>query len=264
MRIAVCDRDDETRHQIRQLLSTKANFASLGRQSLVCYQNVQQLLSDYKSKIAYDLLWLSVDNQGLKVAEEIRRLDKEVLIIVIADDAEQIIQAFHINAFVYLQKPLRAAEAEEEFRRAVETYRLRHFCCRFTTNRQQLHISIEQIAFLECKGRSLDIYTMDHHRINVPGKMKEAEEALRSWGFIRTHKSFLVNVAYIEAIGQRDVQLSLRYKEQPILVDVSERRRAQLRQVFLLYQAGQLVLTRQALPVSDQEDGIFRDEECPL
>ena len=105
---------------------------------------------------------------------------------------------------------------------------------------------------------------MDHHRINVPGKMKEAEEALRSWGFIRTHKSFLVNVAYIEAIGQRDVQLSLRYKEQPILVDVSERRRAQLRQVFLLYQAGQLVLTRQALPVSDQEDGIFRVEECPL
>ncbi len=266
MRIAICDHDPQTLYLIRQLLYAKPAFAALGRQSLVYYQEAKQLLQDYQQRIAYDLIWFAVEAEaaGLALAEEIRRLDRDVLFIVLAENDQAVIPAFHLGAFVYLQKPLKMQEVENELKRAVENYRLRHYCCQFFLDDQQLTISIEQIVFLESKGRSLDIYTADHHRINVPGKMQEAEEALTSWGFVRTHKSFLVNLAYIENIGQRDVVTSLRRYGQPVLVDVSERRRPKLRKLLHLYRTGGLMLTRDPLPFTEEEKGIFHIEACPL
>lgn len=267
MRIAVCDRDPNTLYQLRQLLHMKPVNMALGRQSLVYYQEAWQLLEDYHHNIAHDLLWLSVeakDSRTLEIAAEIRRLDPAVLIIILAENDQAIIPAFHLGAFVYLQKPLQLVEVEAELKRAVESFRLRHYCCQFVLEDQKLSISIEQIVFLESKGRSLDLYIADHHRINVPGTMKEAEEALRSWGFIRTHKSFLVNLAYIEAIEQRDIRTTLRWQGRPIMVDVSERRRSQVRQQLLLYQAGQLSLAKAPLPYGSDAGGIFQIEACPL
>lgn len=267
MRIAICDRDQNTLYQVRQQLYAKPVSQALGRQSLVYYQEARELLKDYRSRIAHDLIWLAVepeDTAVLETAFEIRRLDPAVLIIILATNAEAVIPAFHLGAFVYLQKPLQAQEVAGELKRAMEQYRLRHYCCQFVLEDQKLSISIEQIVFLESKGRSLDLYMADHHRINVPGTMKEAEEALRSWGFIRTHKSFLVNLAYIEAIKQRDVLTSLRWQGEPIMVDVSERRRPQVRKWLLLYQAGQLPLAREPLPYGDEVGGIFQINACPL
>ena len=256
MRIAVCDSEEGTLYMIRQVI--RQTQAQLREEPLVYYDSQQALGEDYRCGVRYDLIFLAAE--ALEAGRLIRQMDKAVLLFLLGADYQRLIEAFHLKAFVFLLKPLDKKQLRQEISRALETYQAAHYCCQFTGEKRPLSISIEHIVFIESKGRSLDVYTSDHHRLNVHAKMADAEAALASWGFVRCHKSFLVNVAYVKEVGQRDMITSLWENGQPVLVDVSERRRAQVRQVVLDHQAGRISWPR--TPIAESAAGDIEVGQC--
>lgn len=65
------------------------------------------------------------------------------------------------------------------------------------TGRGTYFFSPEQIIRMEAKSNYTTIYFLDHKPILMARVLKDYEEILEPFGFVRTHRSHLVNKKYI-------------------------------------------------------------------
>ena len=68
-------------------------------------------------------------------------------------------------------------------------------------------LRVEDIVYIETNRHKNVFYTIDG-AYNIYRKMDELEEDLQGMGFVRTHRSFLVNMRYIEKINSYIVTLT--------------------------------------------------------
>lgn len=61
--------------------------------------------------------------------------------------------------------------------------------------------AVNSIRYFEVKGHQVTAF-FDDTEEHVSGTLNEYEERLKDFGFIRIHKSFLVNFRYIESVGK--------------------------------------------------------------
>ena len=66
---------------------------------------------------------------------------------------------------------------------------------------------VNSIRYFEVKGHQVTAF-FDETEERVSGTMNEYEERLKDVGFIRIHKSFLVNFRFIESVGKNNVTLT--------------------------------------------------------
>lgn len=67
--------------------------------------------------------------------------------------------------------------------------------------------SVKNIRYFEVKGHNVTAF-FDETEERVSGTLNEFEKRLKDVGFIRIHKSFLVNFRFIESIGKTTVTLT--------------------------------------------------------
>jgi two-component system LytT family response regulator len=67
----------------------------------------------------------------------------------------------------------------------------------FSTPRGTYFFAPEQIIRMEAKSNYTSVYFIDHKPILQAKVLKEYEEILERFGFLRTHRSHLVNKRYI-------------------------------------------------------------------
>ncbi|WP_420384772.1 LytR/AlgR family response regulator transcription factor [Roseivirga sp.] len=177
-----------------------------------------------------DLIFLDIhmpEVSGLVLASS---LDKNIKIIFTTAHREYAIQGFDLQAVDYLLKPI----SPERLRKAVDKYIRERGSEHEGSNRQQRFIDIssdrrvkrvptDEIMLIE----SLNDFVIVHckeEQIKTRMNISTMEELIGS-GFIRTHRSYIVNKAYVKAYNKeyvqlegREIPLSRKYKESALLM----------------------------------------------
>lgn len=215
LRIAVCD-DEEN---IRTYLS-----ALVERQGVECEITEYASAGDYlASGTEYDLLILDIelggrssDMDGLSLARRIRdmELERQPIILFITGHEKYVYDAFDVNAFQYLVKPVDEHKFAEVFRRAVSGILSE-------AERQKKALMIQYAGM----GRAIpfqDIYYMEsqNHKIVLHLKSGELEyyaklgdlEKELQGQFCRIHKGYLINLSFVEEYSRTEVTLTNREK----------------------------------------------------
>ena len=115
MRIAVCDDEKES----RELLGSKAGKMYPDAEILL-YGSGDELLAANAPDV--DILFLDIQmtgQDGMETARELRRSDRDVILIFVTALEEYVFQAFDVGAFHYLVKPIGDEKFEEVLRKAV-------------------------------------------------------------------------------------------------------------------------------------------------
>lgn len=68
-------------------------------------------------------------------------------------------------------------------------------------------LKVENIIYIET-NRHKNIFHTNNETYSIYKKLDELEEALRGYGFVRIHQSFLVNMRYIKKISSYVMYLS--------------------------------------------------------
>ena len=115
---------------------------------------------------------------GMDTAAQIRKKDTKTPIVFISTSEEFGVQSYRVLAFDYL---------------------LKHYIT-VTYSGTETKILLSNIQCLESNLRKV-IFTLSENReIEVVGKLTDYEEFLLHHGFCRCHKSYLVNMEYIDSI----------------------------------------------------------------
>lgn len=184
-----------------------------------CKEGIQ-LVKEVKPQLVFLDIQMS-DGTGFNFIEEIDEINFEVIFVTAFD--QYAIRAIRFSALDYLLKPVNP----QELIQAIEKYKERVLA---GTISKRLDVLLQNIApgkakpqkivlstsegfhvinpddIVRCQSDSYytNFYFIDGKRIIVSKTLKEYEELLHDFGFVRPHKSHLLNMKYIKSYVRAD------------------------------------------------------------
>lgn len=195
LHIAYAEDDPSTRAQIQEYLERYAKGTmEISVQSFV---DGRQLLEQYTP---CDILLLDVEMphvNGMDAARQIRKRDKNVIIVFLTNLAEYAIQGYEVNALDFILKPIQYYAFSLRLDRAVErlqSHETRRIMIQLPEGRK--YLETDQIYYLETLSKQLIYHTRMGDYV-TRGSLKKAEEELADYHFARCNQCYLVNLDYV-------------------------------------------------------------------
>lgn len=149
-----------------------------------------------------DLLLLDIrmpHPDGMETARELRRRGFRGFLVFVTILHEPVFQAFEVQAFDYLVKPLRADAFRRTMCRLLPALRGRGGHSLLVQKGAEQHIvPFADICYCEVIGRKIYLHLKDSAILDYYGTMETLEQKLDG-RFFKCHRSYLVNLAYLES-----------------------------------------------------------------
>lgn len=203
MNIAICDDEEIIREQIKGLIEKqKAGFY------FDTYKTGEELLAAGKH---FDVIFLDIQmdgKNGIETARELRKREEDAILIFITGIREYVFEAFDVAAFHYLLKPIEESRFTEVFGRAVKEAgkRKEQEQLFIKTRNRNITLDMKEILYVENRGKKLEIHTTKE-TLEIYAAMSKLEERLND-KFYRSHRGYLVNMAYITEYSIDSISLS--------------------------------------------------------
>ena len=171
------------------------------------FQSGRELLLALES---FDIVFLDIMMQGLdgmKTAQIFRRKVPDKILIFVSVSTKYVFDAYDVEAFQYLLKPVDDRKLKRVLQKAVRktVSRSQEFMV-VSRERQKQKVFLDDIYYFEIKGRIVDVHWMEGI-FTYYGRIGELEDKLRDKGFFRCHKSYLINLKYVDAYTRQEVIL---------------------------------------------------------
>lgn len=143
--------------------------------------------------------------QFLKLIEDFEIGHSGCPVILFSETCESIQNTLYLRPYRYLTTPLEYPLLRE----ALDSFYSDYHCCDnviITCSRSAYRVSIRKIMYIEAQKKCCDIVSNDE-TITVNKLLKEIEAQLPGVTFFRPHRSFYVNLEYVESYNRQNVFL---------------------------------------------------------
>lgn len=230
LKVAICDDESLMAGEISSRLSRYMEDRRAAPYSVGSFSSGRSLL---ESGCDFDVIFLDIRMEGadgLETARALRERGGRSLLIFVTVLKECVFDAFEVEAFDYLVKPLDADRFRRTMDRALRTLERRAAervvvrrgtCCEV--------IPLTQIVYCEVQGRKVYLHQTDGTVTGYYDRL-EALERRMDGRFFRCHRSYLVNLEYVRGCGGGQAALPGGVK-----IPVSRLRERELAQALLRY-----------------------------
>ncbi len=211
LHVILCDDDSKILENYQTMLEQIANKHQLDL-SFRCFGSAEAMLFALEDNNHADIVYLDVQMDGLngiEAAKKLRAMGSQAQIIFLTNSREYVFDSFDAAPLQYLLKGGFTDEKfEQVFLKAVQLSSQNvgelFECMR---GAERITIPIRQIAYFEVAKRIITVHYKGG-KFDFYSSMDELENRLLKKGFVRTHRSFLVNLARIRRLGQDDLELT--------------------------------------------------------
>lgn len=137
---------------------------------------------------------------GMSAAEEIRKIDSEVVIIFITNMAQYAIRGYAVDALDYVLKPVSYFAFSQRLSRAIGRMKKRERkLISVNIKGGTIRLDVANIYYIESQGHNLIFHTASGAH-EARGTMQEAEQKLCGMNFFRGNKGYLINLAHVDGV----------------------------------------------------------------
>lgn len=210
--IFLCDDNKEILNQYAGLLEriAKKNNIDITISSFHSGEELLFHLSDFPNQA--DIIYLDIlmrQLTGMATAKRLREIGCKSEIIFLTTSEDYVYDAFDIAAVQYLLKSSTSTERfEQVFLRAVELVQEKVSDMFHCESGNILHIiPIKNITYFEIWKRVVTVHYNKTEHIEFYSTMEQLEDQLLVKGFVRVHRSYIVNLPYITKFQQNNLLL---------------------------------------------------------
>lgn len=206
LRIAVCDDEMQICEVMRDKLQ-RHYFAENINLSIQTFYSGEDLLKSNLNHI--DVLFLDVDMpgmNGMKTAKEIRKKNKDMIIIFLTAYSEFVFESFKVDAFRYLIKPIKDMELAETLSAVQKKICEPEEYLNFQFQNEMYSIKYSDIIYMEGMRDKIWIHCKDK-TYRWRGTFKNLNELLKDKGFFQVHRSYIINMNKICKYNSESVLL---------------------------------------------------------
>lgn len=233
MKIAVCDDEEEfnkrTVKLIRSMLKKTEDY-----KITICASG-EELLETYRRE-PFDIIFLDIEMEGMNgmdTARQLREKDENVIIVFLTSYEEFALEGYEVNAYRYLIKKQPEYVYKKQFKSIFQEYFQKHKYFVISDRNNIARIYLKDICFFEVLNKKIIVHTMTN-TYEYTGKLSEVESQLADdASFIRSHKSYIINIAQVDTIGNTDI--TMKNTEN---VRMSRKRKKDVVERYLSYMTG--------------------------
>lgn len=204
MRVAICD------DEILELNNTKQQLEA-------AYKSLDLLVDTFSDgnellkaidQWDYNLIILDIEMptiDGLTVARKLRALGEKTAICFLTSHVEYALKGYEVNALRYLTKPVNVEQLSE-----IITYLIEQDADQkklmLKDEEDMVFVLAKDILYMEACNQDIRIVTSDHEywrRYNL----KDYEEEMKEYFFVRCHRGYLVNVSHVIRVSGKEILL---------------------------------------------------------
>lgn len=239
-RILICDDDTSmvaamraTTEDVLRELRAKAKIRTFTDTASIS----KQILSDCDIALL-DIDFDGAEQNGMDIARKLRSLRSDTVIIFVTNFIEYAPAGYEVRAFRYILK--RDLQADLSAILPLALKQLNQETLPIQINGEIIRVPLDDILYLEVQQHNVTVVT---RKLTPDQKQKEydfyasltdLEERLEPLGFLRIHKSYLVNMKHLKKFQCREATL-----DNGMTLRVGEKSYAENKQKFLLWKGWQ-------------------------
>lgn len=200
MKIGICDDEKYFIEGVRHLVEEWARQHDIFI-SIYEFTNGDDLIREHE-KNCMDLIILDVIMplfNGIDTAKELRINDKKVPVIFLTSSREYAVESYDVHAFYYLIKPVkkdRFFKVMDEFLAGFEEKKETFFA---KIQGGSCNITLDETVCLEAQNKQVIVYLSDGRQLKIKELFSDCAEVFTmEKGFFKCHRSYIVNMKYIE------------------------------------------------------------------
>lgn len=172
------------------------------------------------------LLEVEIDNKsGFDIAKEIRNINHNVYIIFITAYLEYGYEAFRVNAFDYIIKPINIELFFNIMNKVIKSIREQKYlksnvydCFRIKTKKMNIKLKYGEILFFEKIGKKVRVVT-NYKEFTFRSSLIKIEKQLNQDIFVKSHQGYIVNINKINNFNNFELSVGKKH----FIIPVSKR-----------------------------------------
>lgn len=207
LNIAICDDEQISIDIIYSKVSQYCESKNISY-SVHTYTTSMDLVSSDLNNI--NIIFLDVDMKGMNgidAAKEIRKVNKEVIIIYVSGYIQYAPEGYQVKAFAYILKNNIDALFDSIMDEAINELQFNEDVYTVKINNEEFDISIKDIVFIESFDKELVINCVNE-KYTIKGQLNDIYAELKNKGFLQLHRSYIVNMMHILRIKNYIITLS--------------------------------------------------------
>lgn len=211
--IAICD-DSKQEWQILAALFKQYQELHATPLQIHIFQNGFSLLDAIDQGKRFDITILDIlmpGENGIEIARNIRASGTDTEIIFLTSSPEYAVDSYEVKAQNYLLKPV----TEEKFFASIDAILAEldekdtaSFII-YTTEKQYSRIRISSLVYGEVTHRTITLHLADQTTTSAVMTFTEFQDILKAYpDFIYPHRSYAVNMNYIQYVTKSDIILT--------------------------------------------------------
>ncbi len=228
VKIAICDDEPLMAQEIAEQLS---RYMEEKHRTAYCVSSFSNGRSLLESDCDFDLIFLDIQMDrpdGLETAKLLRRRGNHSLLVFVTVLKECVFDAFEVEAYDYLIKPLDGDHFRRTMDRALKALERRGAKTIMVQRGTSCEvIPLAQIVYCEVQGRKIYLHQSNGKIIDFYERLDDFQRRVDG-RFFRCHRSYLVNLEFVR--GSHAGQVTLSQGEQ---IPVSRLREQELMHALL-------------------------------
>lgn len=211
--IAICD-DSKQERQILAALFKRYQELHATPLQIHIFQNGFSLLDAIDQGKRFDITILDIlmpGENGIEIARNIRASGTDTEIIFLTSSPEYAVDSYEVKAQNYLLKPV----TEEKFFASIDSILAEldekdtaSFII-YTTEKQYSRIRVSSLVYGEVTHRTITLHLADQTMISAVMTFTGFQDILKAYpDFIYPHRSYAVNMNYIQYVTKSDIILT--------------------------------------------------------
>lgn len=161
-------------------------------------------------KNKFDIIFIDTDLNdinSIQISNCIRLTDNIKKLIFISDEDELIFNLLKYQPYRFIRKRYFKSELNEAIISIFKSLQdvNKPFICR--NGKIKIPVNLNEIYFFEIFGHHIEVNTINS-KLHITGTLNTLQNQLESFGFIRVHKSYLVNLKHIINFGSKKITMS--------------------------------------------------------
>ncbi|GHU67971.1 DNA-binding response regulator [Clostridia bacterium] len=154
----------------------------------------------------FDLLFLDIflpDLSGMETAQEIRKSDRDCLLVFITTSAEYTADGFGVHASGYIVKPVTPTAMAEVMHACRFLFEQKGKAIALSVGGDDILVSAANIIYVEVFNKDTILH-MERGEISTRISLDALQERLDGFPFLRCNRSYIVNMNHVVSLREND------------------------------------------------------------
>lgn len=232
--VAICDDMQMYREQLVQIINgLMVDFITDIK--VIPFESGEALLRfQEEHPNSFDAIFLDVymdGINGIETAIEIRKIDQHIPLIFLTSSPEHALESYRVHALDYILKPYSRQKIWQVIEKIIQQKeQIKQHTLFIKSNQNMYTVNLRRVVYFESSLRTVVAHFNDGTELTFYKKLADLEMEIQTGLFIRTHRSYLVNMLYIQNVVNTDVIMTTQQQ-----IPMSKKHVAEVKRAFSVY-----------------------------